>query len=188
MTREQMISELKSAGIRAIPTVMTYDMGLQYDYITPEGAGTGFGGMGRWPLWRFNAIPTERWNQIKEAIADKTLTLEMLNGTGLDVMLSNVYLVGSQEINYPDYLSELLDLDMPKEGLYCLHDTGMMFSEDDKPQFYLDEDEAKAAFVDGFCYDVESWDDMDDETLTGWFERLHDDLDTMAYMEAEDGE
>ena len=46
MNREEMLKELKTIDLRAIPTVATMDMGLQYDYATSEGAGTSFGGNG----------------------------------------------------------------------------------------------------------------------------------------------
>ena len=187
MTREQMILELKAAGIRAVPTVMTYDMGMQYDYITSEGAGTSLGGMGSWPLWKFNAIPKDRWQQIKQAIEDKTLTPELLEGTGLDVMLSDIYIVESQTIDYSDFLSGLADLGMPTSDYYCLYDTGMLFSETVKPLFYLDEKEAKAAFAKSFCYNIETWDNMDDDTVENWYERLTDDLERMSYMEVDEG-
>ena len=50
MPRKEMIEYLKTIDVRAKPTIITDDMGLQYDYVTAEGAGTGFGGMGDWPV------------------------------------------------------------------------------------------------------------------------------------------
>ena len=41
-------------------------------------------------------------------------------------------------------------------------------------------------FIDRYCQSVESWDDMDDESLENWFIRLEDDLDRMFYMEIEE--
>lgn len=56
MTRNEMLRVLKNVEFCAIPTVATFDMGLQYDYVTSNGAGTGFGGMGSWPIYEISSV------------------------------------------------------------------------------------------------------------------------------------
>ena len=179
MTREEMISALRAAGVRAIPTVATYDMGLQYEYITPEGAGTGFGGMGQWPLWKFSAIPVEQWMQIKQSLDDETLSIEGLDGTGLDGLFDAIYTF--DKLDPSDVFAELSDIDASAGTFYCLFDAGMMYCE--RPQFYATQEEAIKAFAGAYCNDVESWDGMDDDELTEWYGKLSDELDAMPFME-----
>ena len=90
VNREEMIKELKSIDLRAIPTVATMDMGLQYDFITSEGTGTGFGGMGDWPAHMFRPKDLKLWQKIREDIKNNKLAVTDLEDTGLDVFLENV--------------------------------------------------------------------------------------------------
>ena len=98
MNREEMLKELKTIDLRAIPTVVTMDMGLQYDYATSEGAGTGFGGMGDWPAHMFNPIQNEQWHMIRKAIKENALAVSDLKGTGLDDFLGNVKTISDEDI------------------------------------------------------------------------------------------
>ena len=97
MNREEMLKELKTIDLRAIPTVVTMDMGLQYDYATSEGAGTGFGGMGDWPAHMFNPIQNEQWHMIRKAIKENALAVSDLKGTGLDDFLGNVKTISDED-------------------------------------------------------------------------------------------
>lgn len=111
--------------------------------------------MGQWPLWRFEAMPEDRWEQINEAIKEGTLTFALLDSTGLDVLIANIYLEDNQEINYSDHLSNLVDLERPTSYYYCLYDTGRPIHETEKPQFFISERDIKEAFVNDYCYEIE---------------------------------
>ena len=90
MKREEMIAKLKSAVIRVIPVLITMDMGLQYDYVTAEDAGTGFGGMGSWPVHLFYFMELEKWRQLRSAIQDGSLSDEHLKGTELAAFIDSI--------------------------------------------------------------------------------------------------
>lgn len=177
MTREQMmIEELKSLDLRAIPTVVTMDMGLQYDYATSEGAGSGFGGMGNWPIHLFNPINGKQWLSIRECIRNKTIALEHLKNTGLDVFFQSIPTLG-EEVVLSEVLEDLLNL--PENLInkyYCLFDTGIWYAKGDNPVFFTSEYQLKDAFIVRYVNDLTRWEDMDDEELVGWYNRIHDEM------------
>ena len=177
MTREELLKELKSIDLHAIPTVATMDMGFQYDYAISEGAGTGFGGMGDWPAYMFEPVEKELWLSIRESIRNSTLTMDDLEGTGLDGLLGKV-----NSINYEIVPSEVLKglLDLPEdlaEPYYCFFDAGQWYDQHaEKPIFFTSEKELKDEFISRFVDDLTRWEDMDDDELKEWYERLRDSL------------
>ena len=176
MTREQMIEELKSLDLRAIPTIVTMDMGLQYDYATSEGAGSGFGGMGNWPAHVFNPFNEKQWLSIREAIRNKTIALEHLKNTGLDVFVQSIPTLG-EELVLSEVLEDLLSL--PENLInkyYCLFDTGIWYAKGDNPIFFTSEKQLKDAFIDRYVNDLTRWEDMDEEELVGWHDRIHNEM------------
>ena len=78
MTREELLDKLHGIRIGAQPIVITNDMGLQYEYVTPKGYGTSFGNMGDWPAYRLQHISNEKLQMLQAKIRDRTLTVEDL--------------------------------------------------------------------------------------------------------------
>lgn len=186
MNRKDMISHLQQIGLRAIPTVVTFDMGLQYDYITPQGAGTGFGGMGRWPLWRFSAIDKAKWDCIIARIKGNCLTPYDLLGTEFEIFVDNVALLGEDTVDYQRFFSGLVTMKWPEKDFYCLYDNGMWYDASSSiPIFRGSEDEILIEFADQYCSDVETWENMTDEEIESWFDRLSDDLSETTFIEFE---
>ena len=91
MKRDEMLNKLHSIRVGAQPTVITNDMGLQYEYVTKEGHGEGFGNMGAWPTYRLENISTEVLNRIKKKIQTRALVEEDLQGTDLYIALRTRY-------------------------------------------------------------------------------------------------
>lgn len=73
MTREEMIKKLENAAFCAVPVMMTMDMGVQYDFITPEGAGSLFGTLGEWPAYCVQVVEESKWRRIREKVANGTV-------------------------------------------------------------------------------------------------------------------
>lgn len=180
MNREEMLKELKDIDLRAVPTVATMDMGLQYDYATSEGAGTGFGGMGDWPAYMFNSIAKEQWLKIRKAIKENTLAVSDLKGTGLDDFLGNVKTISDKDKVIPSEVLEGL-LTLPEDhadAFFCMFDAGQWYDKyADKPEFFTSENELKEAFIKQYVDDLTRWEEMDDEELTDWYNRLHDEME-----------
>ncbi len=179
MNREEMIGELKKTDLRAIPTVITMDMGLEYDYATTEGAGSGFGGMGNWPMHMFGPIEKEQWMKIREAINDKTLEISDLKGTGLVGFLVQVKTI-NYEINPTEILKGLTSLPEDQTNVfYCFFDTGLWYDGTEKPEFYTSEKELKEKFIDHYVSDLTRWEEMNDDELKHWYGRLQNEMEVL---------
>ncbi len=181
MTREQMLNELKKIDLRAIATVATEDMGIQYDYANSEGSGTGFGGMGSWPAHIIRKMDGEKWKAIRSAIKESRLQEEDLEGTDLSPFVDDISSRKGFELS--DALSGLMELpDVVDAPIYCLYDQGMWYEHTDKPQFFVDEAAFKKAFADAYVDFIRPWEDMGDEELEYWYDRLQDDLEEFDYV------
>ena len=172
MSREEMINSLRKIDVCARPTVATEDMGLQYDYATSEGAGTGFGGMGDWPVHLFHPIIADKWNRIRLAIKNGLLSEEHLRGTELFAFVENINTMGPLVLS--EVLHDLLTLpEVLEHPFYCFFDQGKWYTQMDNPRFYLTEQEAKRAFISEYVFDVKSWENMDDDEIKKWYDLVH---------------
>ena len=191
MTRNEMTAYLSEIDLRTTPTVITEDMGLQYDYITSKGAGTGFGGMGDWPIWRLPTLSTDKWEHIRSAIQNGTLTEEDITETGLDDIVEKAQQTSS--CTAATILKNLLVLPAELEGncYYCFFDGNQRFDDTTfipEPIFYTDELKVKKAFIDEFVSSITTWDEMSDEDIEFWYNRTHDDLEQLTYYDYIDAE
>ena len=186
MTREEMINYLHKIDLHATPTVMTGDMGLQYDYITSEGAGTGFGGMGDWPAWRLPTLEISKWKQIRMALQNSSLSINDIAETGLDDIVEK-----AQETiacTPAVILKGLLDLSDELHGkcYYCFFDGGQWFNDTTlipTPLFYTDEAKIKDTFKNNYVYSLTTWDKMSDDEVEYWYNRALDDLNQLTYYD-----
>ena len=176
INREDIIKQLQELGFRATPTVATYDMGLQYDCICHDGAGTGLGNMISWPAYFFRKIDNLKWETIREKIIDGTLCIEDLQGTDLYEFVNSV-LMNSSKAENEDLAIQLGDLGyFPKHFdsvFFCLFDD--VDWDYDQPEFYETKEEMISAFEEKYCIYTE-WETMDDEELEMWLERSKNDL------------
>ncbi len=179
--RKETIKQLQELGFRATPTVGTYDMGLQYDYICHDGAGTGLGNMISWPAYFFRKIDGLKWAIIREKVIDGTLCIDDLQGTDLYEFVNGV-LMNSSKAEDESIAGLLCDLkDFPEHFdnvFYCLFDD---VSWDCKPEFFASEHEVQERFKDKYCRGLIAWEDMDLEELEDWLSRSQDDLSEFPY-------
>ena len=185
-SREDMISEMSKIIVRAIPTVATYDMGLEYDYITSLGIGTGFGGMGQWPAYWFSKIDDDKWKEIREKLASCQLTIETLKDTELypfaERLFEDYYGAQFRTIELNDMLSGLLDLPEALHGkLYALFDMGDSGYDGHKPVFFESEESLLEEFKDVYCNDIIPWEELEDKDVLIWYRRLETDFDSFPY-------
>mgnify|MGYP000978758238 FL=1 len=181
MTREQLLKKLHSLSFCAIPTVETMDMGLEFDFVNSEGAGTVLGAFGEWPAIMLRRIENPQWSLIRDKIKNKTLNPSDIMGTDLEHFANAL-----REFHEDDYykLSETLAglLELPVligKVFYCRYDLG---SWDDKPDFFANESDFLAAFESYYCYYLINWDDMDDGDLEYWFDRIEDEFSEFQYI------
>jgi len=175
--RNELIAELKTIHFSAVPTVVTFDMGLEYAYVSAEGCGAKYGAMGRWPLIKIEKVEENQWHHIRDKVADGSITISDLENTSLyefgDDVLNHYYGGMFREIHLPEMMKDLLDLPETLTGdFYCLFDLGDSGYEDHIPLFYETEQGCIKAFRRGYCNDMVSWDDLSDDDLLEWSKRI----------------
>lgn len=180
MTREEKLALLHSVSIGARPTVMTYDMGLEYEYVTPEGCGSVFGAVGDWPVHRILDVSPEALTQIKAKIQSGSLQKEDLIGTGLYGFYHYIFGVERPDAATPsitDFFKGLLETEPNNDSFFVLSDARSWTPE---AFFYPDYEEMASAFIDQYEFDTQKWDDLDDEELDGWI-NVSAELDGIEY-------
>ncbi len=193
MTRETMIRELQSMGFCAVPTVETKGEGLQYDYIMPEGAGNGSGRIGSWPVYVLSGPDSGSWSEIKAKLVSGTLDSEDIAGTELGIFVDLIFrdYYGGQfrKIEINDILWNMTELpDRLPDTLYVIFDMGSAGHGNHRPEFYINKEAMYESFREKYCTYVQPWEDMDDDELQEWYERLSDEfsefpMNSIAEME-----
>ncbi len=93
MTREEMLEKLQFISFGAEATEATIDMGLQYDYVCPEGAGTSFGLIGDRPAHYIRPIDKDTLNIIRTKISTESLEIDDFADTDLKAFYDYVFQV-----------------------------------------------------------------------------------------------
>ncbi len=173
MTREEKLALLHSISFGAWPTVATMDMGLQYEYVTPEGYGCEFGAFGSWPAHKIYDVSAEAFERIKNKLRSGSLQKEDLEGTGLLRFYENVYSPFRPDSvpTVSELFKELLHVNINDDVVYALCDP---LSWSPEAYFYSSYDEMAAAFIDRYQSYTEKWDDLDDEQLDNWIDSLEE--------------
>ena len=186
MKRTEMINELTQITVVAAPTAETIDMGLQYDYITANGAGTSLGVMSSWPVYKLNVIGVDQWKAIRENIRTQTIMKSDFDGTDIEKLIIKMHSIyGDQFKKYYSDTASIFDdlLTLPEEldvDFYCILD---IYVPGEKPVFFADKKELQAAFVEKYCIDIINWEEMSDEEISAWTKRLEEDLTELLINE-----
>lgn len=180
-----MLVKLHSVSFCAVPTVATMDMGLEFEYVSSEGAGSVLGAFGEWPAIMLRPIPSEQWKAILEKVKDEKLTLYDLAGTDLEKLAIDIKKYHEDQFNdLSDTFSGLLTLaDEITAPFYCLYD---LRAWDDSAEFFQVESDLHNAFYERYCWDEISWDDMDDDELEEWNERINEEFQTFPLITYEE--
>lgn len=175
LRKKELICELQKVKFCSVPTVQTFDMGLQYDYICSEGAGTGLGNILSWPAYRIRKIGDEQWSIIQSKISNSTLSMKDLTATDL-FALAEIFTQANcvKYHNLADLFNDLCDFPKRLSGdFFCLFDD---VSWAWRPEFYSSEKEFLCRFEDKYCGGHVAWEDMGLEELEDWLSRSQDDL------------
>lgn len=173
MTREEMLVELHNINIGAQPVVATFDMGLEYEYVTPEGHGESFGNMGDWPAYEFKNLTKDALIAIQAKIKNASLTVSDLEGTEFAAFYKYVFSVERPESYVPtvsDFFKDLMKISLDSEGsLYALCD-----ARDWQPSvaFFSTYVELEDAFAYDYISYIEEWEELSDDELADWIFRI----------------
>lgn len=179
MTREELLQELAKTKFCAVPTVQTYDMGIEFDFVEAAGAGTVLGSLSSWPLWRMRSVPLDRFTHIQAKLEEGNLTQEDIAGT--DLLLLYKECPWAEGTALTDFFKGLRDLKgMDGEYFWCLCDTINYVPE---ATFYQTREAMIDSFHDFYCSDVNAWDEYDDGMLEDWLTRIQnkDDLGEFGF-------
>ena len=155
----------------AIPTVQTVDMGLQFDYISKYGFGTGIGLFDTWPAYKLRAITPEQFYSMLNKARNHDLKYTDLDGTDLQ----NIFSMFDTDITLiREFIQSTADAKsiMTSGACYCLFNpyswiNGIIAG----PEFYRTQPELVMAFETAFVTDYTTWDEADDEELEFWYHR-----------------
>lgn len=173
MTREELLQELAKTKFCAVPTVQTYDMGIEFDFVEAAGAGTELGSLSSWPLWRLHSVPLDKFAHIQAKLEEGALTQEDIAGT--DLLLLYKECPWAEGTALTDFFEDLRGFEgMDGEYFWCLCDTINYVPE---ATFFQTREAMIDSFHDLYCSNVNAWDEYDDEMLEDWLRRIRDKND-----------
>ena len=187
MTREELLDKLHGIRIGAQPIVITNDMGLQYEYVTPKGYGTGFGNMGDWPAYRLQHISNEKLQMLQEKIRNRTLTVADLEDTDLTRFYGYVFAANRPGNSIPDlcdFMAGLLTIESTNDGiLYALCDAGQW---DPEVHFFATYEDLESAFEKEYANLPEEWESFSSNELADFWDRIRQELDCIPFVILDD--
>ena len=180
MKKTELLEKLHSIKLGAMPTVITEDMGLQYDYICSEGAGTSFGNMGDWPLHIIKGVSKGEVAELKSKINNKTLSDSDFTGTSFEAFHHDVFDIQrlSEQIPYVKYKGLCSIPDDFEGDLYCLCD-GLSWEPD--LSFYKSEEEIAKEFQAEYCNYYTPWEEMTYNELMHWYSLSKSEMDGLCW-------
>ena len=118
-----------------------------------------------------NGVPLEKWKTIHSKLEDRTLLLTDIEGTPLVELLDEITKGCFSE--HDDELSDVLSglTALPVDKIDCIFG----LETHDGWQFFSDEETFNKAFERDWC-DF-SWDELSDEMMEEWLDRLSDETD-----------
>ncbi len=172
MTKEEMINKLKTIKPTAFPTVATFDMGIQFDVITPNGAYTYFGGvLGDWPVWVFERLDNETIGKLQAKInnGEKLIPADFEN---TDLRPFAIRLGNREDFEFNEIFTNFLNYPKTEEqkNIYVYSDLGEWVPE---LMFFNSEEEITSYFFDNFP-GSNTWDKMDDNSISSFYYELEE--------------
>lgn len=183
MTKEEMISKLHAIKPTAFPTVITDDMGLQFDVITPTGAYTYLGAIGDWPAWCFNRIDEKAIGILNNKLQNNE------NFSSDDFINTDIYLLAKklEKVDGVDLTESLKDIvNYPysdkNKFVYVYCDLGQW-----KPEvrIYDNEMDFSKAFFNDFP-GSQTWDILDENAIESYYEELEEHEEGISFNTSSD--
>lgn len=187
MNRQEILDKLHNIKIGASISAYTYDMGIQYVYVTPEGYGESLGNMGDWPVFCIENITVDFLEFIREKIINKTLVEQDIANSKLYDFFRYVFNNKSEDRCYKELYEFLQDFvnvtSLEDNKLYILCDSLQW-----KPEasFFGSYRDVERAFADHYIFNVTKWEDCTDEELDDWLYRIEEELSGMIIKSFED--
>ena len=189
MTKAEKLAKLSSITVCAAPTVITYDMGFEYEVLTGAGKTTGFGDMGQWPCFKFSC-DSDTLAIIHRIKAGEDATDEEIWNLQITKILSMYHnpIYGSNgplEIIDTEFVTEIrkcltsIQLTSDLRYIYAYRD---MSPDPSELTISFMEEDIENVFIECHGYSEDDYyDDMDDEEIDECFERAEEFCWGLAY-------
>lgn len=184
MTKTEKLEKLRGIKPTAFPTVMTYDMGLQFDTYTSKGIGNHLGEISSWPLWKIKRLSQDSLETIQEKINKKSLTPEDFRNTGFYQLASELLKNKNADLNTVFENIKNFPATEDSKYLYVFADTESAFLEE--VLFFGTENEITQEFFERFPV-FTSWEDLEESELDDCLEELRERGEGLVFNEF-DGE
>ena len=171
-----MLEKLNSINVGVELVALTSEDALECTYVTSEGTGYEWRSLYDWPTCAIiKNVSTELFNKVKEKLARKTLSFLDIKGTSLEQFYFG------EQISIGDFFSNMQEIDtIYNNELYAL-------SIGEKVYFYDNYKSFETAFKKNYAICDTYWENMSDEELEEWINRL-DNEEWNIYLEEFNGE
>ena len=152
----------------AEPVANTFDMGLEFEFITEKGAGTDLGYFAEWPAYKIQ-INKGTVLRIKEKISNNSLLKEDLKESGLYSFTEEIDFA-DKDISLSEFLEDLINLKtISNDYIYCLRNP--VFEDEFCPEFYSNKNDLLNEFKNKYTSNIVLWPEMDSAEKEYWEER-----------------
>lgn len=177
VSREELLSKLKSITFAAFMTALTTEMCIELVTMTPKGVCTRWIGYNDWNVFVLDSCFPEKWSEIRNKITSRYLLLEDLKGTQLYRLVHILKPETDDGTDCSTFLSGLLDLPVHiTESYYC-------FCDEDAGEltFFTDIENLKGALQSSMSYIDSAWDDMTTGELEMWWDRYEEEGENLPF-------
>lgn len=186
--KEEYLKKLKAIKLCVANMIVTYDMGLQFDVITSEGATTNIGNVGSWPCMEFQL--TEGFKEIHAKICagEKIENTEIENDsicreicTYHDMYNGDRCLEGSQFEECIDSIKDgIAELELPHSTFYVY---ASLEAWDTEIKMFDTLEAMKDFFISSLGACVDDYGDMTLEQIKYWYDVAEEnDWDSLPYL------
>lgn len=173
LTRDELLSKLKSISFAVFMTALPTEMCLEIETMTPEGTSYQWIGYDDWKVFVLRKCEQEKWNRIIAKIGSQTLVNEDIESTDLGKLANRLSENYDEPLCYSSLFNSLVELSP------VIHETFYAYCEDENLRFFASKEELKTALGSTYSNVDTCWEDMDTEELRSWWERYEEEGDDL---------
>jgi hypothetical protein len=177
MNRDEMLTVLHSLKLGVELTALTTEEALDCTYVTSKGVFHEWRALHDWPYYTLNITDCEKLLETKKKVKQHTLTFEDLEDTELKNLYSSEMGEDFDSVNM--FFANI-------DNISCCDDGKLYVSVDDDIAYFFETYSAfEKAFEKRLILNI-LWEDMSDDELAEWVERVtHEEL-TFQFAEFEE--
>lgn len=185
-----MLEKLHSIDVIVCPSVVTFDLGIQFDVMTSKGVCTHLGNVGNWPCRELSV--TKELIELREKVLEDTTSVTIEDVLAVDVckrLLSYYNMYNEEEwlvegnvldICFGNLINSIREIDCSRDKVYAYVDLEEW--EDGTVKFFNEERDLNTYFVSIFGKDDRLYDDMTDEELQDTYDKAQENENGVLYM------